>query len=115
MEEQQVVGSVQYAFGPDGILVTGPVLMDDPASGKIICAFCRVPKSEHSFLTMAPYNFKSQFCLDCERKPRSDQSPPSTLGKRGLDTEPESTEPEPELSKKPKGKKPDDQYGPSGS
>lgn len=67
MDENQITGSVQYAFGPDGVLVTGPVLMDDPATGKIICACCRVPKSEHSFLTMGPYNFKSQFCLDCER------------------------------------------------
>ncbi|KAM0489461.1 hypothetical protein ACHAP8_012554 [Fusarium lateritium] len=104
MEEQQVIGSVQYAFGPDGALVTGPVLMDDRATGKIICAFCRVPKAEHSFLTMAPYNFKSQFCLDCERKPRPDQPPPSTLGKRSLDSEePENKVRTPEPTKKPKG------------
>ena len=67
MEEHQVTGSVQYAFGPDGALVTGPVLMDDPATGKIICASCQIPKAEHSFFTIPPYNFKSQFCLDCER------------------------------------------------
>ncbi|KAG8676430.1 hypothetical protein FPOAC2_02524 [Fusarium poae] len=115
MEEQQVAGSVQYAFGPDGVLVTGPVLMDDPATGKIICAFCRVSKAEHSFLTMPPYNFKSQFCLDCER-PRPDQPPPSTLGKRGLDDEePESTVPRSDLTKKSKGEETKDQVASSES
>ncbi|CAF3451110.1 hypothetical protein SNK03_002726 [Fusarium graminearum] len=116
MDENQITGSVQYAFGPDGVLVTGPVLMDDPATGKIICACCRVPKSEHSFLTMGPYNFKSQFCLDCER-PRLEQPPPSTLGKRGLDTEsePEHTVSKPEVAKKSKGTETDEKIESSGS
>ncbi|RGP77979.1 hypothetical protein FLONG3_3936 [Fusarium longipes] len=115
MDQTQNVGSVQYAFGPDGTLVTGPVLMDDPATGKIICAACRVSKSERSFLAMPPYNFKSPFCLDCERKPRPDEPPPSSLGKRGFESEPESKEPSPDPLKKAKGKEKEDQVEVTGS
>jgi hypothetical protein len=48
-------------------------------------------------------------------KPRPDQPPPSTLGKRGLEDEPQSTAESSETIKKSKGEETDDKAESSGS
>jgi hypothetical protein len=60
-------GSVQYAFSPEGLLVIGPTLFDDPLTGKIYCVACGVLKPELNFLSVGPYRFKSPECTACIR------------------------------------------------
>lgn len=70
MQETQAYpgeGSMQYAFAPDGTLITGPILMSDPHTGHIICSNCWTLKVEASFRTSGPYSFLNPMCLDCER------------------------------------------------
>jgi hypothetical protein len=66
IKECPVVESMQYAFGPDGTLTTGPILRTDPQTGLIIYSTCWNQKPDTAFQVTGPHRFMNPMCSDCQ-------------------------------------------------